>query len=130
MGLFKRKMSKELVMEKDIQRMERERDVEGLLGALALEESNARLVAILALANLHVKDSRAVEPLAAALMDRSSIVRFAALALFTDYIDDPRAVPSLLSALAVEKDPEVKSHLEAQLVKAVEKASVGSKDVV
>ena len=124
MGLFGKKKSKGTDIEKpDIQKMKQERDVEGLLRALALEDSNVRFLALDALAGLKVKDARAVEPLTAALKDESVFVRLAAVAVFSEYIDDPRAVESLTDALAVEKDPEVRPHLEALLVRAAENAS-------
>lgn len=105
--------------------MERGRDVEHLLEAVGARDSssNVRFLALNALARLKVTDPRAVAPLTAALKDESVFVRLAAVAVFSDYVDDPRAVESLSAALAVEKDPEVRPHLEALLAKAVEKAA-------
>jgi hypothetical protein len=105
--------------------MERGRDVEHLLEAVGSGESssNVRFLALEALARLKVTDPRAVAPLTAAMKDESVFVRLAAVAVFSDYVDDPRAAESLTAALAVEKDPEVRSHLEALLARAVEKAA-------
>jgi HEAT repeat protein len=123
MGLFGKKKSKGPDIEKpDIEKMVQERDVEGVLGALGLEDSNVRFLALDALARMNVKDLRAVEPLIAALEDESPIVRLAAVAVLSDYIGDPRVVEALTIAAAVEKDPEIRSHMESLLRKAGEKA--------
>jgi HEAT repeat protein len=82
----------------------RKRDVKGLIKALSFQDSNvswARMVRFAAAAALgEIGDARAVEPLVAALQDRT-LREVAARAL--GQIGDARAVEPLLAAL---QDPE------------------------
>jgi len=84
----------------DIEKMEKQRDVEGLIRATGTEDVDVRNAALRAIENMET-DPRVKEALIAALKDKDWKVRIGAtLALTTTR--DPRAVEPLVAALKDE----------------------------
>ena len=97
----------------NVQELKSKKDVDGLIEALKYKDDhNIRLTAASALGT--VGDSRAVDPLIAALDDQMEVNEMAALAL--GEIGDPRAVESLTKTLG-DENWEVRS----SAAKALEK---------
>jgi HEAT repeat protein len=95
----------------NVQKLESHGDVNGLIEALGYQDDhNVRLAAASALGR--VGDSRAVEPLIAALEDQARVREVAIIAL--GKIGDPRSVESLTTALD-DDDWEIRSTIAKSL---------------
>jgi HEAT repeat protein len=134
----------------DIEKMAKQRDVEGLIRATGTDDADVRNAALKAIGNMDTdprvkealiaalkdkdwrvrcgaalaltttRDPRAVEPLVAALKDENPGVRFGAanalaLTLTFTSTDCPDAVTALTTAVAAERDPEVKRSMDGIL---------------
>jgi HEAT repeat protein len=103
-GLFKQ----------NVEKLERDKDVEGLIKVLGNPNKDIRSNAVLALGK--IGDIKAVEPLITALKDSDSDVRNKA-AWSLGAIGDPRAIEPLIASL---KDPlNIRSHVKMQLPEAL-----------
>jgi len=90
----------------DIEKMEKRKDVRGLIGALKNDDNDIRRTAVIALGNL--RDAVAVEPLIRMLQDGDWGIRYRA-AMALGEIGDVRAVEPLVEALK-DEDAEVRMH--------------------
>jgi len=91
MGLF------DGLFKPDVEKLERKKDLEGLIDALKYQKDD-RVCTKAARALCRIGDPRSIDPLIAALKDSHSLVRYEA-AYVLGIMGDPRAVEPLITAL-------------------------------
>jgi len=105
----------------DVEKLQANKDVEGLIEALKDKDSYIRCRAAWALGN--IKDARAVEPLIETLRDGYSYVRMGAVFTLGD-IGDKKAVEPLTNTALKDKDKDVRREAAEALDKIKDERAI------